>query len=80
MICSESSRIYCRVRGITSCGLGKACDIAFSINLLTFSQAAEHAYVILVMSPDTMLVKFLNSCVIILNCCKITVDWSWGFS
>ena len=52
--------------------------MAFSFNLPVFSGAAVHAYVILVMPPDTLSVKFLNSCVIIQNCCKITVDWSWG--
>ena len=51
-----------------------ACDIAFSIKLSVFSSAEMHACVMLVISLDT-LSKFLNSCVILLNCYKVTVDW-----
>ena len=64
--------------GVTSCGLVKAHDIAFSINLPVFSWACSACLCDFIMSPDTLSVKFLNTYVIILNCCKITVDWSCG--
>ena len=62
--------------GITSCGLDRASEIAFCINLPVFSCTAVYAYVIFVMSPDTLSMELINSCVIKLNCCKITVYWS----
>ena len=40
--------------GVTSCGLIRACEIAFCSNLPVFSSAVVHACVILVISPDTL--------------------------
>ena len=78
MVCFKSSRIYGWVGGVTSCDLVRACEIAFSINLPVLSWATVHTCRILVMSPPTLSMKFLNSCFIMLNCCKKTVDWSLG--
>ena len=61
-----------------SYGLVSTCQIAFSINLLVFSCAVVHAQGILLRSLDTLSMKFHSSCVIMLNCCKTTIDCSWG--
>ena len=55
------------------CAFVSACDIAFSMSLPVFSCAVWYACVIFVISPDTLFVKFFNSLVIMLNCCRITV-------
>ena len=65
-----------RIRGIMSCGLLRAFKITFS-NIWVFSCAVVHAQVILLISPDTLFLKFCSSCVSMLKCCTITVDWSW---
>ena len=72
MIYSKIPTIYCDDRDVTSCAFVRAHEIAFSINFPIFL-AAVHACVILVMSVDTLFVRFLNSYVIMLNCCRITV-------
>ena len=56
------------------CAFVSACDIAFSISLPVFSCAVLYACVIFVISPDNLFVKVFNSLVIMLNCCRITVD------
>ena len=61
---------------IMSCGLFWACETIFSINLPLFSHAAVNTRVILLISLDTLSMKFCSSYVIMLNCCR--VDWSWG--
>ena len=62
------------VGDVTSFAFVRACDIAFSINFPIFSCVAVHACVILVMSQDTICEFFFHSYVIILHCCRITVD------
>ena len=62
---------------VLSCGLVRACEIAFSINLLVFSYAAVHAWVILFRSLDTLSMKLYSSCVIMVHCYKMTVNQSW---
>ena len=64
--------------GIMSCCLVRACEIAFSVNLPVFSCAAVHTQVILLISPETLSLKFHSSCISMLHCCNITVHWLWG--
>ena len=59
---------------VTYCASVRVCGIVFSINLSIFSCAAVYTCVIFVMSLDTLFVKFFNSCVIMLNCSRITMD------
>ena len=61
---------------VLCCGMAKTCKIAFSINLLVFLCTAVHAQVILFISPGTLSVEFHSSCVIILNCCRMTMNRS----
>ena len=51
---------------IMSCGLVRACEIAFSINLSVFSCAVVHTQLTLLISPNTLPLKFCSSCVIML--------------
>ena len=55
---------------IMSCSLVQACKIAFSINLLAFSSAVVPTLVILLLSLDTLSVKFHSFCAIMLNCLR----------
>ena len=60
------------------CGISlidRACDIALSMNLPVFYCAVLYACVIFVISPDTLFMNSFNSWVIMLNCCRIMVDW-----
>ena len=60
--------------GLVFCAFFSTCDIAFSVNLLVSSCAVVYACVIFVISHDTLFVNIFNSCVFMLNCCRITVD------
>ena len=60
------------------CAFVSACAIALSISLPVFSCAVLYACVIFVISLNTLFVKFSNSSVIMLNCCRIMVDLSCG--
>ena len=61
---------------LPSCGVARASEIGFCINLPVFSCAVMRTLVILFRLPDNLSMKLCSSCVIMLNCYKMTMDWS----
>ena len=62
--------------GVLSCGLARTGKIAFSIYLPVFSCIVVDVQMILSRSPDTLSMKFYSSCIILLNYCRMIMDWS----
>ena len=75
IICYKISSIYWGRWGSSTLCFVSAWDIAC---LSVFSCAVLYACVIFVISLDILFVKFFNSSVFMLHCCRIMVDWSCG--